>query len=127
MAARASEGGPPLLEGITRTFVFFFLEESELEGDLTWWGCSKPLPRDLWNSKAFREWGRTLFILHLFLTFAFLMTNSESDGFKEIFGGNTIKKIFYQNMEYGCVAFSDYMNIKVLVYWSELDFLKFLV
>ena len=35
MAARASEGGPPLLEGITRTFVFFFLEESELEGDLT--------------------------------------------------------------------------------------------
>ena len=55
------------------------------------------------------------------------MTNSESDGFKEIFGGNTIKKIFYQNMEYGCVAFSDYMNIKVLVYWSELDFLKFLV
>ena len=47
MDARASERGPSLLEGITRTFVFFFLEESELEGDLTWRGCSKPLPRDL--------------------------------------------------------------------------------
>ena len=35
MAAKASEGGPPLLEGITRTFVFFFREESEDEGDLT--------------------------------------------------------------------------------------------
>ena len=33
MAAKVSEGGPPLFEGITRTLVFFFLDESEDVGD----------------------------------------------------------------------------------------------
>ena len=37
IAAKASEGGTPLFEGITKTLVFFFREESEDVGDFT--GC----------------------------------------------------------------------------------------